>query len=357
MFSLPEFRIGAEVGIKHINDNGGINGAKINVHFCAEDATPEGAVNCGNRMVEDKVDAVYAGLDVASDAMLPILSQAGIPYLSSQAWGDVQKKDPNSHILHSANEAFFIGGYKVFADKGVKTAVHFVEDTPAGRQAIVSMAAAAEKVGIKSDGQTVDPANPDWGSAVAAAQAKNPEMIYSSLSEPGCLGMVGAARQFNFTGYIVAGSCTQYINSLGEPAIGTYTHIDVWTPDSKSFAPDAVKAQLEQFETDMTAAGQEQYIPSFGIVTYAAMIEFGEILRTIPDGTDIDAKSIASALDNAKGIPGFLGGDLDCTKHAFATEPRACRGTIMVYEVVAGDDGKPVRKPLFQEMLDTTDLA
>jgi branched-chain amino acid transport system substrate-binding protein len=355
-FSIPDFRAGAEVAIKRINDHGGINGAKINVHLCLDDATPEGAVNCANKMVEEKVDVVYSAFDVASDAFMPILSQAGIPYLTTQAWGDAQKKDPNAHILHSAGEAFFLAGNKVFADKGVKTSVNFIEDTPGGRVVLPVMNDSAAKVGITAQGQLVDPANPDWGNVVATAMTKNPELLFSTLSEQGCIGMVGAARQFGFKGYILAGSCTQYLTSLGEQAIGTYTEGDVWTPDVKSFAPDTVKAQLDQFVADMTAAGQEKYIPSYGITSYAGMTEFGDILRGIPDGTDINAKSIATALDNAK-VPGFLGGDLDCTKHAFPTEPRACRGTMMVFEIIAGPDGKPQRKPLFQDMVDVSNLA
>jgi branched-chain amino acid transport system substrate-binding protein len=356
-FSLPEFRYGFEVGIKRLNDTGGINGAKINIHFCAEDATPEGAVNCANKMVEDKVVATQAGLDVASDAMLPILDGARIPYISAQSWGNAQKMDPNAHILHSANDAFFLGAFKVFADKGLKKAAIFVEDTPAGRQATVAMAAAATKVGITSTQHTVDPANPDWGSAIAAAVADGPDMIYSSLSEPGCIGMVTAAKQAGFKGSIVAGSCNAYIQALGKDSIGTFTHIDVWTPDSRPYAPAAVQAQLDQYAGDMQASGHADQVNSYGQTTYAAALELGEILKTIPASTPITNESITAALDSAKGIKGVMGGDLDCTKHAFVTEPRSCRGTIMVYEVVAGADGNPVRKPATADMQDVTALG
>ena len=58
VFSIPDYRIGAEVAFDKINANGGINGAKIETVVCLSDASPEGSINCANKMVEEKV-AVY----------------------------------------------------------------------------------------------------------------------------------------------------------------------------------------------------------------------------------------------------------------------------------------------------------
>ena len=105
-FSLPEFRVGGEVAVDAINKAGGVGGAEIKLDMCLSDATPEGSINCANKFVDEKVNLVYAGIDVASDAFLPIISQAGIPYVSSNSWGPAQKNDPNSHLLHAAAGAF-----------------------------------------------------------------------------------------------------------------------------------------------------------------------------------------------------------------------------------------------------------
>ena len=78
-FSLPEFRVGAEVGAKYINDHGGINGAKIELVNCLSDASPEGAVNCANQFVEAKVDMATYGIEVAIDAVAARLQRGRHP--------------------------------------------------------------------------------------------------------------------------------------------------------------------------------------------------------------------------------------------------------------------------------------
>ena len=50
VFSLPEFRIGGEVAINAINAAGGVNGAQIEVVSCLADASPEGSINCANKL-------------------------------------------------------------------------------------------------------------------------------------------------------------------------------------------------------------------------------------------------------------------------------------------------------------------
>jgi len=101
-FSLPEFRIGAEVGAKYVNDHGGINGAKIELTECTSDASPEGAVNCANQFVEKKVDIASYGIEVAIDAGLPVYDGANIPLVTPAAYGSKQRTDPNAFSFGSS---------------------------------------------------------------------------------------------------------------------------------------------------------------------------------------------------------------------------------------------------------------
>ena len=117
-FSLPEFRIGGEVAIDYINKHGGIKGLKIQVVKCLADGSPEASINCANKFIEEKVVLAYAGIDVSSDAALPLLSKAGIPYVTSNSWGTAQKNDPDSFILHTASAAFSIAPLKALKALG-----------------------------------------------------------------------------------------------------------------------------------------------------------------------------------------------------------------------------------------------
>lgn len=81
-FSVPELRVGSEVAETYINEQlGGVNGRPIEVDRCATDGTPESAIDCVNGFIERGVVAVIEGTDLGADAVLPLLTDAGIPML------------------------------------------------------------------------------------------------------------------------------------------------------------------------------------------------------------------------------------------------------------------------------------
>jgi branched-chain amino acid transport system substrate-binding protein len=343
VFSLPEFRIGGEVAIDVINANGGVDGATIEAESCIADASPEGSIGCANQFIEAGVDLVYAGIDVASDAMLPLLSEAGIPYVSSNSWGPAQRNDPNSFILHTAAGAFGVTPLKILQDLGHQKIGVVIEDTPAGQDYIENtvQAIGVEKLGLDIETAIVDPANPDWTTAVTTLQAAGAEAMYGQLTEPGCIGLVTATNSIGFDGPVFAGSCSLYIDVLGEAAIGTYTQGDLYFPDTREFAPPEIQERLDEYVEAMTAAGQEQYINGFAVAPYSALFELAAILGTIEG--DITSESIVTAFQEAGTQPGWLGPDTQCGQQPWPTEVSHCRGDIIAWEVVAGDGGAPKR--------------
>ena len=118
--SLPEFRHGVEVAVDYVNANGGINGAEIEIIECINDGSPEGSVNCANQFVDEGAVAYFAAIDVGADAALPILTSAGIPYVSTEPWGATQKTDPISWILGAPQGAYTAGPLQALADLGAK---------------------------------------------------------------------------------------------------------------------------------------------------------------------------------------------------------------------------------------------
>jgi branched-chain amino acid transport system substrate-binding protein len=355
--SIPDYRIGAEVAFDKVNATGGINGAQIETVVCLTDATPEGSINCANKMVEEKVAVVYVALDVATDAMFPVLADAKIPHVSQVSWGDKVKTDPNTHVIGTGNGAYILAGFKTGADRGAKRAALFVEDTPAGRAAIDDWAEDAKTFGIESTKTIVDAANADWLSAVSSGVASDTDMVFASLSEGGCVAMMTALRQIDFDGtVVVAGSCTSPSSTAADVTIGMFTEADEWVPEAREFAPAHVQAQIDEFVSDMEAAGQAELVDGYASLSYAAVRNLATILATIPASSPLDPTTITAALNDAKVSPAFMTGDLDCTKDVWKTEPVACRSEVMVYEVVAGPDGAPIRKPISDTMIDASTL-
>jgi branched-chain amino acid transport system substrate-binding protein len=356
-FSLPEFRVGGEVAVDAINKAGGVNGAQIKLVMCLSDATPEGSINCANKFVDQKVNLVYAGIDVASDAFLPILSQAGIPYVSSNSWGPAQKNDPNSHLLHTAAGAFTVAPLKTLKDLGVKKAAVVLENTPAGQDFLNNVVApiGEQKLGLEIQRILVDPANADYASAVGTAQAGGADAIWGQLTEPGCIGLATATNQLGFTGPVVMGSCTAYIQVLKDKAVGTYTSGDVFIPEIEKYAPADIQARLKTYTDNMTAAGQQQYLNGFAVAPYSGMFELASLLSTIPAGP-INGAAINKAFTDAKTSPGYLGPDLHCAEQPWPTEKSHCRADILTYKVVKDESGNIVRQPTTPEFQDYSEF-
>lgn len=337
-FSLPEFRTGGEVAINLINESGGIHGATIETVVCLSDATPESAINCANQLIEADVVLAYMGIEVASEAAINLWLEAGIPYISSHAWGFTEQNTPGSFLMHSAAGAYAVGPAKTFADLGIDHIAVILEDTPV---AAAFMEANSNAVlanhGIEWEGILVDPAAPDWTAAIVSAQAAGVDGIWGQLSEPGCIGMVGAAAASGYDKPVFAGSCSFYIAVLGAAAVGTYTQSDVFFPSTASQAPPEVQAQLAEYVDAMTAAGYEDHIEGFAVAPYSSWRAIELILEQIEG--PITAETVTEAFRTSGDVPGWFGATHRCGQVPWPTETSACRAEIAVWQVVLQDDG------------------
>jgi branched-chain amino acid transport system substrate-binding protein len=354
-FSLPEFRIGGEVAIGYINANGGIDGAKIEVVECINDGSPEGSVNCANKFVDEGVAMYYAGIDIGADAALPILADAGIPYVSSHTWGPLQRTEPGAYALHAPAGAYSAGPMQAFHDMGLKKVTAFSSDTPTGHDFIENVATPlGAKLGLDVSGVFINTDTPDWNAAIQSAIANDAEGVWGQLQEGDCISLVKAARDASFDGKIIAGSCSQFIDELGEDSVGVYTQADQWIPDTVGDAPPEVQDQMKIYTDEMAAAGQEELTATFAESAFAVWME----LRTILEGIEgpIDGAAVNTALSNAKDSPGFLGPNLHCGTAPWPTEPNNCSAGIMLLEIVDGADG-PVRKAVTGEFIDLSTLV
>jgi branched-chain amino acid transport system substrate-binding protein len=285
----------------------------------------------------------YTGIDVASDAALPLYVEAGIPFVTSNSWGDQQRKDPGAFILHAAGAAFTVAPLSALKGLGVTKIAVILEDSPAGTDFLNNIAkpVGEEKLGLEIEAILVDPAAPDYATAVATAQSAGVEAIWGQLTEPGCLGLVQATAASGFEGPIFAGSCSFYIAILPDQAVGTYTQSDIYFPDTVADAPPEIQERLAEYGEAMTAAGAEANINGFAAAPYSAWFEIRPILESIVG--EITSESIIEAFQTAGTTPGWLGPDLHCGETPWPSEPAHCSGEIAVWRVEKADDGSLIR--------------
>ena len=343
--SLPELRVGGEVAIGVINASGGIHGAMIEPVVCLTDGTPEGAINCAVKLIEEDIVLAYMGVELASEAAIHLWLDAGIPYVSSNSWGPTERNSPGAFLLHAASGAYAVGPAKTFKDLGIDHIGVITQDSPTGLDFLDNIIGPVlEHNGIEMERIVVDSSAPDWTAAIAAAQTAGVEGLMGQLDEFGCIGMVGSAAASGFDKPIFAGSCTVYINLLGPAALGTYTQGDQWIPSIQQFAPPEIAERLEAFREHMTAAGYENMIDGFAVAPYSAWRELEFILETIEG--PITAESIIAAFGNAGETPGWFGPNLRCGQAPWPAESSHCTSEIMVWQIQERDDGTVGRVPI-----------
>ena len=354
--SLPELRIGGEVAIEVINEAGGIHGARIEPIVCISDNTPESAINCAIKLIEEDVDMAYMGVELSSEAALGLWLDAGIPYVSSHSWGPTERNSPGAFLLHVATGAFAVGPAKTFSELGIDHIAVVVQDASTALDFLDNIITPVlAHHGIKMERIVVDVAAPDWTAAIAAAQSAGVEGMMGQLDEFGCIGMVGSAAASGFDKPIFAGSCTLYIDVLGPAAIGTYTQGDQWVPWVAEFAPPEIQERLAEYADHMTAAGHEKLIEGFGIAPYGAWREIEFILETIEG--PITPESITDAFTNAGETPGWFGPNLRCGMAPWPPESSHCMSHIMVWQVVEKEDGTLGRIVLGDGLFDAYELS
>ena len=354
--SLPELRIGGEVAIGVINDAGGIHGATIEPIVCLSDGTPESAINCAVKLIEEDVVMAYMGVELGSEAAIHLWLDAGIPYVSSHSWGPTERVSDGAFLLHVANGAFAVGPAKTFAELGVDHIAVVVQDSP---NALDFLDNIIVKVlahhGIEMERIVVDIAAPDWTAAVAAAQSAGVDGMMGQLDEFACIGMVGSAAASGFDKPIFAGSCSLYIGVLGDAAVGTYTQGDQWVPWVAEFAPPKFQERIAAYTEHMTAAGHEQLVEGFAVAPYGAWREIEFVLETITG--PITAESVTEAFANASDSPGWFGPNLRCGQAPWPPEPSHCMSEIMVWQVVKRDDGTLGRIVMGDGLFDAYELS
>ena len=354
--SLPELRIGGEVAIDVINRAGGIHGAVIEPVVCISDGTPESAINCAVKLIEEDVVMAYMGVELASEAAIHLWLDAGIPYVSSHSWGPTERVSEGAFLLHVATGAFAVGPAKTFADLGIDHVAVVVQDAPNALDFLDNIIVKVlEHHGIEMERIVVDIAAPDWTAAIAAAQSAGVDGMMGQLDEFACIGMVGSAAASGFDKPIFAGSCSLYIGVLGDAAVGTYTQGDQWVPWVAEFAPPKFQERIAAYRQDMTAAGHEQLVEGFAVAPYGAWREIEFVLETITG--PITAESVTEAFGNAGDSPGWFGPNLRCGQAPWPPEPSHCMSEIMVWQVVKHDDGTLGRIVVGDGLFDAYELS
>ncbi len=350
--SFPDFAAGAQVAENYINESlGGINGRPLELAECRTDGSPEASIDCANSLVEENVVAVLEGIDFGSDATLPILEEAGIPLVGHTAFGPAQSVSREAFFFGAALPAYGVAPLQVMVDDlDARTAVYIGSDTPLVHSFVDgAIAPGAEELGLELTPSYYPASNPNLSAVLATAIADDPDVVFTTASEPDCIGIVSAAQQLSYDGSVFAGSCSLFIEQAGPAAEGVYTSSDLWVPESPDLAPPDKREEIETYREQMEAS-EPDYVEGFAQHTFSSTMDLAAILRTV-EGEPTPA-SVLEALRATAGLSSFMGQELTCDGRQWPGQPSACGNGILVYQV---EDGQ--RQPVTDGFLHAEDLV
>jgi ABC-type branched-subunit amino acid transport system substrate-binding protein len=309
VFGFPEAADGANAAAKEVNDAGGIKGHPIQIVVCNDQFDPNIAANCARQAVTDKVAAVISGYTAFGTTILPILQQAGIPWIADNPSSDAEVKsaivfslDPGVEIQYAGEQAGFRSAgctkLAILYDGGNATAQ---EGAQLAKESWISLG--GKVVYQTAVAETQADFTPNV-TALVAAGAQCATMAIPVASIQAVISAVLASSNPNLL-FGVTGGTPEMISSFGgeiknffqasvfyPPASGK-GGIDTWVNSMKAYNP---KAALSQYS----------YFPWAGVMIFAQVakslttITPASVIAGLRKQTSITLPGLPAPLDFSK---------------------------------------------------------
>jgi branched-chain amino acid transport system substrate-binding protein len=194
--SQPEDRQAAQAATDYVNANlGGIAGHKIELVVCKEQEDVATATACANQMVQDKVAAVVVTTTGQGQAMVPIITKAGIPYVTVSGASTAELTSPDAYSWTGGFPGTLITMAKYSASKGYKNVTAYVTDNAAAIEGAKALGVPSFKAaGITLKVIGIPLGTPDATSQVSAGLGSKPQAIVVIGDATVCTSVLGAVQ-------------------------------------------------------------------------------------------------------------------------------------------------------------------
>lgn len=332
---LPDARAAAEAATQYVNNNlGGVAGRPIELIVCKEKEDPVSARDCANQLVAAGVSAVVTPASGQGEAIVPVVTAAGIPYVTSVGPTASEMTTDKSFVLSGGIPATFAGAAKFAAKRGYRQVLMFVVDAGTvvtGVKILADPAFQGAGVGLTIVGIPV--ATPDSTARVSAALGQNPDAVYIVGDSTLCTSVLGAMGALDATAdKLVTSTCADQdvIEAAGPAVEGAYIFS---TNDVTSNDPDTVT-----FRTVMAQYAPGTDIYGFAFSGYQPVLGLVRAMQSVPG--DFTPDSVLHSLRAAKDVPIPLGSGLTftCDGTQVFILPSVCGRGVIVSTV---KNGKP----------------
>ncbi|MGH9135576.1 MAG: ABC transporter substrate-binding protein [Acidimicrobiales bacterium] len=315
---------GATIAAQYVNEYlGGIGGRPLELFDCGMGATPELATDCANQMVEQNVSAVILPFTGSGSVMVPIITGAGIPYVTLGGSAPEELTTPGSFSIGGGYVASLGTVAQHASEQGFESMTHIVIDVPSAVQTAEGLGGDLfGAAGVEYQVVTAPPGTPDLTPQVQAAAGDGTGAIMVTGDITFCTAFLQAYGTLGLTNprYIIA---TCISSDVAESVPGAYEGAFLpTTVDNQSADADLYAAILDEYAAD------EDIDPDPTISNGIAngMMIVIDFARAMEGVTDTSAAGVLEQMQTVTDVPLFLGGDatFTCDGTAISILPNVC---------------------------------
>jgi branched-chain amino acid transport system substrate-binding protein len=325
--SSPESFQAAEAAVDYVNNNlGGVKGRPLKLTHCESLGTPDSVINCANQAVDDKPDVVIKGVDVAGGSAVPIVTGAGIAYVTLNAGSPDEVAHNLAFSLTSGFAAQFAPVAAYAKTKGYKSlGVIYTNVQPLSTPLNGPFASLLGKDGISYVPEPVDITAADVTSQYNALVAKHVGAILVVTTLAQCTASLQARSSLSDSTPLFMSSSCDVPSALSAVSASATNGAVFAFQDTSAVPTDAdTKTYLQAMKTYEPSANVGSFAPS----SFESVVDFYRAMMTASDPATLDATSVAATLKTAKNIPLFMGGGetFNCSETYFTGESSVCTG-------------------------------
>jgi branched-chain amino acid transport system substrate-binding protein len=345
---------GADIAVEYANEYlGGIGGRPIELFICGNQATPAGAQDCGNQMVEQDVVAVTLPFTGFGEAQAPVVTGAGIPYLTGSGNSAAELTAPGAFALTGGYPGTLGAFAQHASDEGYEKFAMIVIDVPSATQAAEQLGGVVfGNAGVEFETITAAPGTPDLTPQLQSAVDGDADAIGVTGDVTFCTSFLQAYQTLalDVPKYVIA-TCVDatVIDSLGDALAGSYL---------------ATNASGEGDDAELYAAMLETYAPDEDIdpdpvVSAGVTAGVSSVLNLVRamEGLegDVTSETVLEQMETAQEVPLWLGDGqtFTCDGTAIAVMPNVCSAGFFVGTVTEDgqvEDPSPVDATALFEM-------
>ena len=354
--SSPESFEAAEAAVDYVNKNlGGVKGRPLSLIHCATLGTQTSAITCANDAVDAKPDVYIKGVETANAPAVPIITGAGIPYVTLNAGDPDELTTKDTFSLSAGYAAQLAPVIPYLKSKGIKSIGVIYTNVPSlssilGQGSSTQKLAAKDKIKYTSVPAAITTG--DLTPAYSALLADKVGAIYVVTDAQQCAAALAARSSLDdTTPLFVASACNvQSVLSTVPESVTAGMIVALQDTSTVTSDPDT-RIYLKAMKLYEPAAN----IGGFAPTGFESIIDFYRAMLTAPDPRKLDPASIISTLDSAKNVPLFMGGGktFTCDHEAFPTSPSVCTGAAFLakysygkYSLVGAYDSSQLLKGL-----------